>query len=89
MDFFGGFFWDRLNTHQCSYVTRTDRRVEGWLQNGWRIHGGFMADSWRIHGGFMADSWRIHGGFMADSWQMGLQKLTTVLDMRNGYKGGV
>jgi hypothetical protein len=31
-----GFFWDRLNTHQCSYVTRADRRVEGWLRrNGW------------------------------------------------------
>ena len=40
-------------------------------------------------GGFMADSWRIHGGFMADSWRMRLQKLITVLDMRNGYKGGV
>jgi hypothetical protein len=27
---------DRLNTHQCSYVTRADRRVEGWLRrNGW------------------------------------------------------
>jgi hypothetical protein len=36
----------------------------------------------------MADSWRIHGGFMADSRRMGLQKLITVLDMRNGYKGG-
>jgi hypothetical protein len=30
----------------------------------------------------MADSWRIHGG-------IGLQKLITVLDMRNGHKGGV
>jgi hypothetical protein len=34
-------------------------------------------------------TWRIHGGSMADSWRMGLQKLITVLDMRNGYKGGV
>jgi hypothetical protein len=25
---------------------------------------------------------------MADSWRMGLQKLITVLDMRNGHKGG-
>ena len=24
-------FWDGLNTHQCSYVTLTDRRVGGWL----------------------------------------------------------
>jgi hypothetical protein len=47
-----------------------------------------MADAWRIHGGFMADSWRIHGGFMADLWRMGLQKLITVWDMRNGHKGG-
>jgi hypothetical protein len=31
MVFFGGFFWDRLNTHQCPYVTGTDRRVEGWI----------------------------------------------------------
>jgi hypothetical protein len=35
----GGFrvgFWDRLNTHQYSYVTRADRRVQGWLRrDGW------------------------------------------------------
>jgi len=31
-----GFFWDRFNTHQCSYVTRADRRVKGWLRrDGW------------------------------------------------------
>jgi hypothetical protein len=35
-----GFFWDLLNTHQCSYVTRADRRVQGigglvGLRNGW------------------------------------------------------
>jgi hypothetical protein len=31
-----GFFWDWLNTHQWSYVTRADRRIEGWLRrNGW------------------------------------------------------
>jgi hypothetical protein len=70
------------------------RAVDGWIHDGFkadsrRIHGGFMTDSWRIHGGFMADSWRIHGRFMADSWRMGLQKLITVLDMGNGYKGGV
>ena len=29
MVFFNGFFWDRLNAHKCSYVTRADRRVEG------------------------------------------------------------
>ena len=32
----GGVFWVWLNTHQWSYVTRTDRRIEGWLRrNGW------------------------------------------------------
>jgi hypothetical protein len=62
--------------------------VDGWVDS-WQIHGRFMADSWRIHGGFMADSWRIHGGFMADSWRMGLQKLITVLDRFDTYKGGV
>ena len=26
----------RLNAHQYSYVTRADRRVQGWLRrNGW------------------------------------------------------
>jgi hypothetical protein len=30
-----GFFWDRFNTHQCSYVTRADRRVEGLVAEGW------------------------------------------------------
>jgi hypothetical protein len=30
------------------------------------------------------NSWRIDGEFMADSWRMGLQKLITGLDMRNG-----
>jgi hypothetical protein len=30
----------------------------------------------------MADSWRIHGG-------IGLQKLITVLDMRNGQGGSI
>jgi hypothetical protein len=35
MVFFGGFFWDRLNAHQCSYVTRTDRRVEGLVAEEW------------------------------------------------------
>ena len=28
----GAFFGVWLNTHQWSYVTRTDRRVEGWLR---------------------------------------------------------
>jgi hypothetical protein len=35
-----GFFWDLLNTHQCSYVTRADRRVEGLVAEGWV--GGMM-----------------------------------------------
>jgi hypothetical protein len=31
-----GFFWVWFNTHQCSYGTRADRRVKGWLRrNGW------------------------------------------------------
>jgi hypothetical protein len=38
-----GFFWDQFNTHQCSYVTRADRRVEGLVAEGWvggRMGGG-------------------------------------------------
>jgi hypothetical protein len=35
-----GFFWDRLNAHQCSYVTRADRRVEGLVAE--RRVGGMM-----------------------------------------------
>jgi hypothetical protein len=35
-----GFFWDRSNTHQCSYVTRADRRLEGLVAEGWV--GGMM-----------------------------------------------
>jgi hypothetical protein len=46
-----GFFWDRFNTHQCSYVTRTDRRVEGWLRRsgwveGWAVVCEVWVDRW-------------------------------------------
>jgi hypothetical protein len=41
-----GFFWDRLNTHQCSYVKTKGfikkkslpgqtEGLKGWLRNGW------------------------------------------------------
>jgi len=74
------FFSDQLNAHQCSYVTRADRRVEGlvaeWVADSWRIHGGFMADSWRIHGGFMAEWGRngfakVDNGFGYEKWLQG------------------
>ena len=40
-----GFFWDWLNTHHCSYLTRTDRRVEGLVAEwvvGWGVRNGWI-----------------------------------------------
>jgi hypothetical protein len=44
-----GFFWDRLNAHQCSYVTQADRRVEGLVAEGW-------VDRWGVRYGW-AEEW--------------------------------
>jgi hypothetical protein len=41
-----GFFWDWLNSHQCSYVTRADRRVEGLVAEGW-------VDGWGVRNGWI------------------------------------
>jgi hypothetical protein len=30
-----GFFWDWLNVHTFNCHHRADRRVKGWLRNGW------------------------------------------------------
>jgi hypothetical protein len=72
----GGFFWDRLNVHTLINYHPDRRRVKGWLRrDGWM--GGWV-DGW-------AEGW-VDGGM--GGW-VGLQKLITDLDMRNGYKGGV
>ena len=49
-----GFFWDRLNTHQCSYVTRADRRVKGLVAE-WVV--GLVAEGWG--GGLVAEGWGV------------------------------
>ena len=75
MVFFSGFFWDGFSVHQCSYVTRADRRVEGRLRNGWM--GGWM-------GGFKewVDGWM--GGFK--EWVEGLQTICTItMSVRGEY----
>ncbi len=41
----GAFFWNRLNAHQCSYVTRADRRVEGLVAEGW-VDGWVVCEVW-------------------------------------------
>ena len=57
-----GFFWDRLNAHQCSYVTRADRRVEGLVAEGW-------VDRWGVRYGW-AEEWvgRGMGGRRVKVW---------------------
>ena len=50
----------------------------GFMDDEWKIYGGFMKDLWRIsgiyggfmedYGGSMQDLWMIYGGFMEDLW---------------------
>jgi hypothetical protein len=53
-----GFFWDRLNVHTFNCHHRADRRVKGWLRNGWAV-------GWVYGGGGM-------GGGRKDGYKRGV-----------------